>query len=60
MANLTLPGGERLDIPRHLWFPSAMTVVALFAGGLYLGKVIGDAPEAGAAFITTRHRDADR
>ena len=30
-----------------------MTVVALFAGGLYLGKVIGDAPDAGAAFITT-------
>jgi hypothetical protein len=53
VAKLTLPGGERLDIPRHLWFPSAMTVVALFAGGLYLGKVIGDAPDAGAAFITT-------
>ena len=30
-----------------------MTVVALFAGGLYLGKVIGDAPEASAAFVTT-------
>lgn len=53
MAKLTLPGGERVDIPRHLWFPSAMTVVALFAGGLYLGKVIGDAPDASAAFVTT-------
>src|SRR5436853_7493979 len=31
-----------------------MTVVALFAGGLYLGKVIGDAPAASAAFVTTQ------
>jgi hypothetical protein len=53
VAKLSLPGGERVDIPRHLWFPSAMTVLSLFAGGLYLGKVIGDAPNASAAFVTT-------
>jgi hypothetical protein len=50
---LTLPGGERVDIPRHLWFPSAMTVLSLFLGGLYLGKLIGGPPDAGAAFVTT-------
>ena len=53
MANLILPGGERLDIPRRLWFPSVMTLVSLFAGGLYLGKVISGPQPAGAAYLTT-------
>jgi hypothetical protein len=30
-----------------------MTVVSLFLGGLYLGTLVGHAPDAGAAFATT-------
>jgi hypothetical protein len=53
VAKWVLPGGQKVDIPRTLWFPSAMTVVSLFLAGLYLGTVVGRAPDAGAAFITT-------
>jgi hypothetical protein len=53
VANLILPGGERLDIPRRLWFPSVMTLLSLFAGGLYLGKVISGPQSAGAAYLST-------
>ena len=53
VANLILPGGERLDIPRRLWFPSVMTLLSLFAGGLYLGKLISGPQPAGAAYWTT-------
>jgi hypothetical protein len=53
VANLILPGGERLDVPRRLWFPSVMTLVSLFAGGLYLGKLISGPQPAGAAYLTT-------
>ncbi|MGN6379908.1 MAG: hypothetical protein ACTHNU_13225 [Gaiellales bacterium] len=54
MANLILPGGERVDIPRRLWFPSAMTIVSLFLGGLYLGKVVSETPNAVGAYVTTQ------
>jgi hypothetical protein len=53
VAKWVLPGGQKVDIPRTLWFPSAMTVVSLFLVGLYLGTVVGRAPDAGAAFVTT-------
>ncbi len=52
MAKWVLPGGQRVDIPRTVWFPSAMTIVSLFLAGLYLGTVVGRAPDAGAAYVT--------
>jgi hypothetical protein len=53
VAKWVLPGGQRVDIPRTVWFPSAMTIVSLFLAGLYLGTVVGRAPDAGAAYVTT-------